>query len=137
MFFFQNIFGSTLRSLPPPIHCALCWKWDYSHCRRGILLAVMIAMQCTIAIAIEDISVALGIAGSTGKLPLPYLLGARSRVVAECIQPAASALSRKGNILAEPRLTHSDYLLLAGSQGPLQLAFCCPRYFTLSSWWAR
>ena len=41
-------------------------KWNFSYCRRAVILAVVGGIQFTIAVLVDDISVPLGIAGSTG-----------------------------------------------------------------------
>ena len=44
-------------------------KWNFSYCRRGVILAVVGGVQFTVAVLVDDISVPLGIAGTCAVRP--------------------------------------------------------------------
>eukprot|EP00729_Bicosta_minor_P017970 gene17970-35255_t len=48
--------------------------WGYSSCRKAIIMGVMVAIQYVIAMFVPDISVPLGIAGSTGSTAVSFIL---------------------------------------------------------------
>jgi hypothetical protein len=41
-------------------------RWEFSYCRRSAIMLVVVSCQFTVALFVTDISVPLGIAGSTG-----------------------------------------------------------------------
>eukprot|EP00039_Didymoeca_costata_P033131 m.40800 g.40800 ORF g.40800 m.40800 type:complete len:486 (-) comp9712_c0_seq2:64-1521(-) len=49
-------------------------KWKFSYCRRGILMSFTLGIQYVIAMTVADISVPLGIAGSTGSTLICFIL---------------------------------------------------------------
>merc|ERR1712086_89775 len=50
--------------------------WSFSYCRRAVIMIFTLGSQYVIAMFMTDISVTLGIAGSTGNTALAFILPA-------------------------------------------------------------